>query len=123
VRAAGLPRGHTRRLDYHIFRRSNDALEPVSDVFYKLEDMHYFELLATLFAGVCVSAATVEYVRYPGNSYDRQYAKFCRPYGAWYYDVPAEERLRLALGVAIVQDHLERLRAVVVGRLGALLPA
>jgi hypothetical protein len=110
-------------LDYHLLRRSNDALEPASDVFYKLEDMHYGELLPKLFAGVRIPAATVEYVRYPGNSYDRQYAKFCQPYGAWHDDVPAEDRLRLALGEVIVQHHLERLRTVVVGQLDALLPA
>jgi hypothetical protein len=82
----------------------------------------YSELLPKLFAGVRIAVATVEYVRYPGNSYDRQYAKICRPSGAWHDDVPAEERLRLALGEVIVQHQLERLRGAGVGRVDALIP-
>jgi hypothetical protein len=70
-------------LDYDLFRRSNDALEPVSDLFYECEDMHCSELLARLLAGVRIPAMTAGYVYYPGNSYDRRYAKFRRQYGAW----------------------------------------
>jgi hypothetical protein len=46
--------------DYHLARRSNEAFAPVCDVFYKFEDMYYNQLLSALFAGVRVSAATVE---------------------------------------------------------------
>jgi hypothetical protein len=74
---------------------------------------------SSLRGGMRIPAATVEYVRYSGNSDDRQYAKFCRPYCGWYDDVPAEERLRLALGEVIAQHHLQRLRAAGVGPLDA----
>jgi hypothetical protein len=40
---------------------------------------------------MCVPATTVDYVRYPGNSFDRQYAQFYRPHAAWHEDTTAEE--------------------------------
>src|SRR5205823_1594695 len=67
----------------------------------------YLMEMSFLHGGMWIPAATVEYVRYPGNSYDRQYAKFCHPYGAWSDVAPDEERFRLALGEVIVQLHLE----------------
>jgi hypothetical protein len=62
--------------------RSNHALESINDEFYKFEGIYYNQLLSVLFAGVRVAAATVECVRDPGNSFDRQCEKFRRPFGA-----------------------------------------
>jgi glycosyltransferase involved in cell wall biosynthesis len=105
--------------DYHVACRSSDVLTPVCDVFYKFEDMYYNQLLAALFSGAGAAAATVEYVRYPGNSYDRQYQKFRRPYGAWSEDRSAEERFRLRLCDAVYEYKLEQLRAAGIGRSSA----
>jgi len=102
--------------DYHLSRRSNEELVPVCDVFHKFEDMYYNQLLAALFAGVRVAAATVEYVRYPGNSYDCQYEKFRRPFGAWRDERPAADHVRLRLCDVVFERHLEQLRAVGLGQ-------
>jgi hypothetical protein len=73
--------------------------------------MYYNELLSARFRGIRLTAQTVQYVRYPGNSYDRQYAKFCRPFGTVPDARPPEEALRLRLCEVIFRQHLERLAA------------
>ncbi len=96
--------------DDHLFVRKGDGFEHRCDLFFKFEDMYYNELLARLFRGVQVREETVEYCRHPGNSYDRQYAKFCRPF-AEAGPPPVEDRLRLRLCEAIIQDRAEHLLA------------
>jgi Flp pilus assembly protein TadD len=76
--------------------------------------VYYNELLASLFKGIAVPQETVQYCRHPGNSYDRQYAKFCRPF-AEAGPPPAADRLRLRLCEAITQDRAERLAGHLVG--------
>jgi hypothetical protein len=94
--------------DYHLFAREGDNFRHVSDVFYKFEDQFYNQLLGARFAGVAVRRETVQYVRYPGNSYDRQYEKFRRPFGTYAEPLAAEDRLRLRLGEAMIQEQLSR---------------
>jgi tetratricopeptide (TPR) repeat protein len=95
-------------LDYHLFRRKGDGFEHLSDLFFKYEDMFYNQLAQRLFQGMVMPQETVEYCRYPGNSFDRQYAKFCRPFAG---AAPSEngDRLRLQLCEAIAQDRAEQL--------------
>ncbi len=64
--------------DYHLFRREGARLEREADVFKTGEDQSYNRLLAGLFRGGKVASETVQYVRRPGNAYDRQYEKFRR---------------------------------------------
>jgi len=92
--------------DYHLFVRHGDGFKHLSDIFYKFEDQFYNQLLAKRFTGVAVRRETVQYLRYPGNSYDRQYEKFRRPFGTYQADIEPEDRLRLRLGEAIIQECL-----------------
>jgi hypothetical protein len=75
-----------------------------------LEDQFYNELVCSLFPGVEVAVETVEHVRYRGNSFDRQYAKFCRPFGQYREELPADYRLRLRPAEVITAYRLETLR-------------
>jgi glycosyltransferase involved in cell wall biosynthesis len=95
--------------DYHLFVRSGREFRPLLDVFYKIEDMYYNQLLGRLFAGAQVAAETVQYVRRPGNAYDRQYEKFCRPFSEGGAALTGDERLRLQLADILVEDQLGRL--------------
>ena len=45
------------------------------------EDAAYCHMVETFFSTVYVDTPTVRYNRYPGNSLDRQYAKFAKPPG------------------------------------------
>jgi len=65
--------------DLHLFRRDKDEFRPLLDIYHHVEDQYYNLLLRNVFPGRKVRAETVEYVRYPGNAYDRQYEKFRRP--------------------------------------------
>jgi glycosyltransferase involved in cell wall biosynthesis len=96
--------------DYHLFARHGDGFAPVADIFFKLEDQFYNELVCSLFPGVKVAVETVEHLRYPGNSFDRQYAKFCRPFGQYREELPADYCLRLRLAEVITAHRLEVLR-------------
>jgi glycosyltransferase involved in cell wall biosynthesis len=81
--------------DYHLFLRTGDRLGRVANLSRgSCEDVYYNRLLSTLFRGCRVERDTVEYVRYPGNGYDRQYAKFCRPFGKYPEPLSDWERLR-----------------------------
>jgi hypothetical protein len=96
--------------DYHLFSRDGDGFRHVSDLFYKFEDMHYNQLVTKLFAGVRVVEETVEYVRYPGNSFDRQYEKFRQPFGTYPEDRSPEDLFRLGLCEAVCERRLAELR-------------
>ena len=97
--------------DYHLFRRVGEEMEAVVDIFYKLEDLFYNDLLNRLFRGHRVEMETAEYCRYPGNSYDRQYEKFCQPFGASPETRSDDEQFRLYLSSAIVRNLATRLKA------------
>jgi hypothetical protein len=57
---------------------------------------------------VAVARETAEYLRYPGNSFDRQYEKYQHPVGAYPEKLSDEDSFRLALCEAITQ-HRHRL--------------
>jgi glycosyltransferase involved in cell wall biosynthesis len=97
--------------DYHLFTRDDDRYEHATDVFYKFEDMYYNLLVTSLFTGYKLERETVQYVRYPGNSYDRQYEKFRQPIGAVKEHHSEEIRFRLRCCDLIFQEQLRRLRA------------
>jgi glycosyltransferase involved in cell wall biosynthesis len=97
--------------DYHLCVRDGDGLRAELDLFWKYEDQFYMELLTRLFRGVRVVRETVRHLRYPGNSFDRQYEKFRRPFGAYPEVLPPEDRFRLALCEQICRRRLEALRA------------
>jgi glycosyltransferase involved in cell wall biosynthesis len=96
--------------DFHLFTRQGDAFTPALDIFYKIEDMYYNELVCSLFKGVGVATETVEHMRYPGNTFDRQYAKFCRPFGDYPEELTADQRFRLQLAEVIFRHQVETLK-------------
>ena len=94
-------------------------MEREADVFVTGEDQAYNRLLAGLFRGGKVAAETVQYVRRPGNAYDRQYEKFCRPRGTHPETHGGDEDYRLGLAEVIVQKRLAELRKAVPGAASA----
>jgi glycosyltransferase involved in cell wall biosynthesis len=96
--------------DYHLCLRAGDGFAPVADVFNRCEDQFYNMLVCGLFGGVRETVETVEYRRYPGNSFDRQYAKFCQPFGQFREDVPADYHFRLQMAEIITRHRLDVLR-------------
>jgi tetratricopeptide (TPR) repeat protein len=91
--------------DYHLFRRDGEGFRHETDIFFKIEDMFYNLALGRTGKGVGVLEETVEYCRYPGNAYDRQYEKFCRPFGQYPQQHSPGERFRLRLAELIFQEH------------------
>jgi glycosyltransferase involved in cell wall biosynthesis len=86
------------------------ALTPVVDIFFKFEDMYYNQMITRLFPGIAVERETVENLRYPGNSFDRQYEKFCLPMGAYAKPQTEPDNFRLTLCDAILAHRLHELR-------------
>jgi glycosyltransferase involved in cell wall biosynthesis len=101
--------------DYHLAVRQDGALGPPLDVFYKVEDMFYNELVTRLFPGVQIRRETVRHLRYPGNTFDRQYEKFRRPRGTYREAQPDDYRFRLAVADAITRERLRVLKARLAG--------
>jgi tetratricopeptide (TPR) repeat protein len=93
--------------DQHLFDRNAEGFAHRADVFYKFEDMFYNELLSRLFRGTFVARETVESCRHPGNGYDRQYAKFCRPFAGADPTLTDDERLRLDLADVLTRHRTE----------------
>lgn len=101
-------------LDVHLFRRMGDTFEPWIDIFRLIEDVHYNDLLGRFFNRVEVATETVQYMRRPGNSFDRQYAKFQLPPGAVKDVTDPEFDFRVRLSRVIVEYQskcLERKRS------------
>lgn len=97
--------------DDQLFRRIGDELQHELDIFYKLEDTFYNYVLNRVFRGRRLALETVEYCRHRGNSFDRQYEKFCQPFGAVpEYENP-DDLLRLRVASALAQHRVERLKA------------
>ena len=96
--------------DYHLYRRQGDRMEREADVFVTGEDQAYNRLLSSLFHGGRVAAETVQYIRRPGNAYDRQYEKFRRPRGTYPETSSPNEEYRLGLAEVIVLKRLAELR-------------
>jgi hypothetical protein len=94
--------------DYHLFKRQGDQFVHEEDIFYKAEDMFYNLLAHQFFRGVTLPMETVAYCRYPGNSYDRQYEKFSRPF-AGHQPPTGKERFRLQLAEVLYRNCSEEL--------------
>ena len=101
--------------DYHLHRREGGRMVREAEVFLTGEDQAYNRLLAGLFRGGRVAAETVQYVRRPGNAYDRQYEKFRRPRRTHPETTDAEEEYRLGLAEVVVRKRLTELRRSVPG--------
>jgi glycosyltransferase involved in cell wall biosynthesis len=95
--------------DYHLFVRDGEGFRHEADLFFKYEDQFYSELVARLFRGVGIARETVAHRRWPGNSFDRQYEKFRRPFGAVREELPPRDRLRLRLCEAVFEHRLREL--------------
>jgi tetratricopeptide (TPR) repeat protein len=94
--------------DDHVFRRTAAGFAHARDIFYKLEDQFYNALVCRFFRGGLVTKETVEYCRHPGNSYDRQYKKFQRPFGTC-PGTTDEDVPRLRLAEALIRNRIEEL--------------
>lgn len=80
--------------DLHLVNRRSEHFEPVINLCPRNEDVYYNDILTTFFHGYRVCQETVQYLRFPGNSLDRQYTKFCKPWGTFVEEDTAEEALR-----------------------------
>jgi glycosyltransferase involved in cell wall biosynthesis len=101
-------------LDVHLFRRIGDTFEPWIDIFRLIEDVHYNDLLGRFFGCADVGLETVRYMRRPGNSFDRQYAKFQQAPGVVKDPNEPEFDFRVRLSRVIVEYQskcLERKRS------------
>ncbi len=83
-------------LNLCVKRKCHDFVEgfPEDEVFKKLgsvEDTTYQRYLATFFKVAKINFPTVEYIRYPGNSLDKQMPKFELPFGEFKGILPHEE--------------------------------
>jgi glycosyltransferase involved in cell wall biosynthesis len=96
--------------DYQLCVRYGDRLRPTADIFYKIEDQYYSELVCSLFPGLRLAVETVEHLRYPGNTFDRQYEKFRRPFGEYREAQAPEYRFRLRLAGVILEHHRAAVR-------------
>jgi hypothetical protein len=92
--------------DYHLFRYDGEQMCHELDIFYKIEDAFYNRLVERQLRGSQVAQETVEYCRHPGNGYDRQYDKFCRPFAGSRDTATAKERFAIRLGEVIYGDLL-----------------
>lgn len=100
--------------DVHLFRRSGDAFEPWLDIFRLIEDVHYNNILGRVCRKAEVARETVQYVRRPGNSFDRQYEKFRLPPGEYREASDPEFDFRVRLSKVIAEyltSDLERRRS------------
>ena len=97
--------------DLILCRRDGGNLLPETDIFFKFEDMYYNLLITKLFPGVLAPYETVEYLRYPGNSFDRQFEKFQAPMGEWKKPNAEPDNFRLQLCDAILAHRLHELRS------------
>jgi glycosyltransferase involved in cell wall biosynthesis len=95
--------------DYQVVTRRGETLSHDLDPFFKIEDVFYNQLLARNFRGADCPMATVVYHRHPGNSFDRQYAKFQLPPGQ-YRDPPNPDLdLRVKLCNLLMEYHCGKL--------------
>ena len=92
--------------DYHLVRRFPDGYEDRGgDIFFMIEDVFYNDILKTLYGRREIERETVAYRRNPGNSFDRQYAKFCSSPGSVVHEYDAEKGLRVQIAQLITNHH------------------
>jgi glycosyltransferase involved in cell wall biosynthesis len=103
-------------LNLCVRRSCHEFLEgfPEDPVYKKIggaEDSAYYRYLCQFFKIAYVNLVTVEYIRYPGNSLDRQMPKFSQAPGAYQGILPHEKPELFAEARAIEQQRLEVLKA------------
>ena len=89
--------------DFHVFGRGDDRFVHAIDVFRGIEDVYYNRAVVRSHAGIRIEDETVEYVRYPGNSYDRQYQQFQFETDRGRWIVAEDEQARIAVAEAIIR--------------------
>lgn len=94
-----------------IRRECHDFIEgfPEAEIPYQQtphEDVSYTLWTAKFFKVLKVNLETVEYIRYPGNSFDKQLKKFQTPPDQYQDDTPAEIQELHAIRHRIEQDRL-----------------
>lgn len=97
--------------DYHLFVRAGESFKLMLQLSHHCEDQFYNQLIMGCFRGRLIARDTVEYLRYPGNAYDRQYEKFSRPFGAYQEALPPETVLRLQLNQVLMEYRIQEIRA------------
>jgi glycosyltransferase involved in cell wall biosynthesis len=97
-------------LDYHVFRREDDRFVHELDAFKMIEDVFYNRMLTERFRGLIVPDETVEYLRYPGNSFDRQYARFQLPFDQSRDLVDDALKLQIRLAELLMEYHVHERR-------------
>jgi glycosyltransferase involved in cell wall biosynthesis len=102
-RAGGFP-------DQHVFRRRGDRFVPELDIFESVEDVFYNMKLTAVAHGRAIPHATVEYIRRPGNAFDRQYERFQSEPGHGRHDVDELYELRVKLAKALIDHEIACLR-------------
>ncbi|MGA7934231.1 MAG: glycosyltransferase [Kovacikia sp.] len=101
---------NTITLNLCVRRDCHDFMEgfPESPIYKQIgcEDISY-DLWIDQFFKVCkVGLETVEYIRYPGNNFDRQLKKFQTPPGQYQDDIPPEERALHGVRMKLEQDRV-----------------
>lgn len=92
--------------DYHLIRRFPDGYDDRDgNIFYMIEDVFYNDILKAMFRLEYVDRETAVYCRRPGNSFDRQYTKFCAPADAPTDPYDPETRLRIQIAQLITNYH------------------
>ncbi len=99
--------------DYHLVVREGASFRHQIDLPFKIEDMFYNRILREVFRGARLAKETVEYVRHPGNAYDKQYEKFRRPPGEYHLKEDEEFLLRHKLSQTLVEYHIQRLKRTI----------
>lgn len=112
---------NTLALNMCIRRDCHEFIEgfPEAPVYKQIggcEDVSYDLWLAKFFKVMKVEIETVEYIRYPGNNFDRQLKKFQTAPGQYQDDTPPEEKALHLLRRQLEQDRfnylLEKFRKV-----------
>lgn len=94
--------------DYQLCRRGGDLSVDGLDVYARIEDVYYNRLLQRFFTGVAIGTETVRYIRYPGNSFDRQYAKFLVPPHDFASDPDGDRRLQIDIAESVYRHLVDR---------------
>jgi len=102
--------------DFHLARRDGEGLRPEVDIFRMIEDVFYNTILSEMFRGGRIAAETVLYRRHSGNSFDRQYEKFRRPFGAARDELGEDFDFRVHMSQLIIGREKRRLASKLVAR-------
>lgn len=98
-----------------IRRECHDFLEgfPEAPIYKQIgcEDVAYAQWISTFFKVFKINIDTVEYIRYPGNNFDRQLKKFQTPPDQYHEDMPLETRQQHGIRQKLEQEKKEYLLA------------